>query len=133
MILLDTHALIWLDAGDSRFGRKARRTADKALVAGDLAVSAVSFWEAAMLRLRGRISLQKPLAAWRLSLIEAGLAEIALTGEIGILAASLEDLPGDPADRMIAATAAHQGATLLTGDRAILDWKGDLRRQDARA
>jgi PIN domain nuclease of toxin-antitoxin system len=132
LILLDTHALIWLDAGDRRLGSKARRAADRALGAGELAVCAISFWEAAMLRQRGRIALTKPLDAWRLDLLRAGLDEVSLTGEIGILAATIADLPGDPVDRMIVATAAQRGATLLTADRALLDWKGDVRRQNAR-
>lgn len=132
MILLDTHSLVWLDAGDRRLGKKARGAADRALAGGDLAVSAISFWEIAMLIRRGRISLARPVASWRGDLLEAGLVELALAGEVAILAAAFEDLPGDPADRMIAATAAFHGGTLLTADRAILEWKSDVARQDAR-
>ena len=44
-----------------------------------------------------------------------GIVEIPLTGEIGILSAELEGLPGDPADRIITATALLRGHTLLTG------------------
>ena len=84
-----------------------------------------------MLMRRRRVSLAKQMAAWRIDLLAAGLAEVALTGEIGIVAASLESLPGDPAERMVAATAVTHGATLLTADRSILDWKGDLRRLNA--
>jgi PIN domain nuclease of toxin-antitoxin system len=132
VIVLDTHALVWLDAGDRRLGRRARRDADRALASSALAVSAVTFWEVAMLIRRGRIVLQKPPATWRLDLLQAGLVELELSGEIGILAASLEELAGDPADRMIAASAAFHGGTLLTADRSILDWKSDLPRRDAR-
>ncbi len=132
MILLDTHALVWLDAGDKRLGKKAHRAVDRALADGELAVSAIGFWEVAMLIRRGRISLAIPVAAWRADLLRAGLVELPLTGEIGILAASLDDLPGDPADRMIAATASTHGGTLLTADRPLLEWKGHLSRLDAR-
>jgi PIN domain nuclease of toxin-antitoxin system len=132
LIVLDTHALIWLDAGDRRLGRKTRRTADRALVSGALAVSAISFWEIAVLLQRRRIALGKAPARWRLDLFEAGLVELPLNGEIAIFAASLGELQGDPADRMIAATAAVHGGTLVTADRSILEWESDLPRQDAR-
>jgi PIN domain nuclease of toxin-antitoxin system len=132
LIVLDSHALIWLDAGDRRLGRKARRSADGALRSGALAVSAICFWEIAMQMQRRRIALRRSLARWRLDLFEAGLIELPVNGEIGILAASLGELTGDPADRMIAATAAVHGGTLLTADRSILEWETDLPRQDAR-
>jgi hypothetical protein len=52
-----------LAAGDRRLGRRARRAADRALPAGVLAVSAISFREIAMQMRRGRIALRKSLAA----------------------------------------------------------------------
>ena len=60
-----------------------------------------------------------------------GIEEVPVTGEIGIMAAELEDFPADPADRIIAATALTLGATLVTADRRILDWNGQLSRHDA--
>jgi len=51
---------------------------------------------------------------------------------LGIDAALLEDFHGDPADRLITATAKRLGATLLTADERILAWSGDLTRADAR-
>ena len=41
-------------------------------------------------------------------------------------------IPQDPADRIIAATALTQGATLITADAAILEWPGQLTRHDAK-
>ena len=49
MILLDTHVLIWSRSGDSRLGRRARKQVEQASLEGEIAVSAISFWEAAML------------------------------------------------------------------------------------
>jgi PIN domain nuclease of toxin-antitoxin system len=65
-------------------------------------------------------------------LLAAGLLELPLDGEVADAAARLTDLPRDPADRFIVATAIKQRATLLTADRALLDWKGAFRRADAR-
>ncbi len=85
-----------------------------------------------MLVERGRITLRQKLGAWRQELLEAGLTEIPVDGAIGIHAVSLAGYPADPADRIIAATAAIRGATLMTADEAILAWRGDLLRRDAR-
>ena len=48
-----------------------------------------------------------------------------------MLAANLDDLRGDPIDRIIVATAIAEDAVLLTADRALLEWTGALHRQDA--
>ncbi len=132
MILLDTHTLIWLDKGDRRLGSKARQMADAAYQDGELAVSAISFWEAAMLVDRQRIELAMPILLWRQDLLAAGLIEVKISGEIGIVAATLDSFHGDPADRLITATAAVKQARLVTADRKILGWKGSLQCQDAR-
>ncbi len=133
MILLDTHVLLWLDAGDSRLGVEALAVIDRALAEDRLACSAISFWEVAMLLERRRVTLRQPLGAWRIELLEAGLMEIPVDGRIGMHAVSLRNFPADPADRLIAATAALHGGELVTADEGILAWSGDLMRRDARA
>jgi hypothetical protein len=49
----DTHTLIWLDQDVAALGKTARYRADEALKVGGLAVSALSFWETAMLAAKG--------------------------------------------------------------------------------
>lgn len=132
LLLLYTHALIWLDGGRPELGRTSRSLCDQARAAGMLTVSAVTFWEIALLARRGRIVARLPLERWRRDLIGTGLSEIGLDGRMGIRAAELEGLHRDPADRLIVATALQTGARLLTADRRILDWPGDLDCQDAR-
>ncbi len=85
-----------------------------------------------MLVNRGRLSLASPCVRWRQELLRMGITEVPVSGEIGIRAAELEGLHGDPADRIIAATAGSHDATLLTADERILGWTGDVRRFDAR-
>jgi len=130
VILVDTHALIWLDQGNDRLGVKARHRMDDALVDDTLCVSAISFWEIAMLQLKGRLNMP-PLKRWRRSLLDEGLREIAITGDIGIKACELQDFHADPADRLIVATAIEHGATLVTADEQILQWKGVLNSMPA--
>ncbi len=131
LILLDTHALVWLASDDKRLGRRARAVTDRALADGKLAVSAVSFWEIALLVVKRRLELGRPPRAWRDGLLRRGLVEIEVDGEIAMAAAQVGDFHDDPADRFIVATASVAGATLLTSDQRILEWKGSLRRQDA--
>ena len=131
-VLLDTHALWRLLGGEVSFGREARRTIRAALRSDGLLVSAISFWEIAMLRSRRRLSLDTSVSAWRQQVFQFGIKEVAVSGDIGIAAAELSGFHADPADRILAATAALGGATLLTADDRILTWNGELRRQDAR-
>jgi PIN domain nuclease of toxin-antitoxin system len=49
VILLDTHAAIWFTTDDEALGKDSRAIADAALAEGRLAVSAISFWEIALL------------------------------------------------------------------------------------
>ncbi len=132
MILLDTHVLLWLRIGDRRLGRRTRKAVESAWTAQAVAVSAISFWEVAMLHDTGRLTLLRDTASWRRTLLEDGLVEIPVDGEIGTRAAGLASLPGDPADRLIVATALLGGHQLVSADRRILGWAGRLRRLDAR-
>lgn len=132
LILLDTHALIWADFGLPNFGERALAAIAEASTAGTVAVSAISFWEAAMLAAKGRITLPVVPPQWRRGLLETGLIELPANGDIGIEATELVGLHGDPANRLICATALHAGATLLTADAALLSWDGPMQRMDAR-
>ena len=132
MILLDTHVLLWIDRDDAALGLSSRGMIDAAWREGSVAVSAISFWEAAMLAIRGRLELPCDVNLWRSNWLEAGLRELPLDGSIALRAASLVAFHPDPADRFLVATAQGIGATLLTADQAILSWRGPLNRHDAR-
>lgn len=132
MILLDTHVLIWLDQNTIRLGERAHQITVSALAAGEVAVSAVTFWEASMLVEKGRIRTTLDLARGRDDLLSTGLIEFPVDGATGIFASKLTQLHGDPADRMIMATAIRHDALLVTADERILSWPGALQRQDAR-
>ena len=83
-----------------------------------------------MLCAKGRLELLVDLGTWRMSLLNEGLVEVPVDGEIAARASSLRDMHGDPADRMIVATALA-GHQLVTADRRILGWSGRLNRLDA--
>jgi PIN domain nuclease of toxin-antitoxin system len=129
VILLDTHAAIWFIT-DSGLGKRSQVLADEALANDCLAVSAISFWEISMLIAKRRIRSLESAHRVRKQVLDSGITEVPLTGDIAILAANL-DLHGDPADRFIAATAITHEATLLTADQRLLGWRNKLRRQNA--
>jgi len=132
VILLDTHVLVWLDQGVSTLGPLAREAIQRTFDLAAVGVSAISFWEVAMLEQRGRLALARSVVAWRGALLAAGVRELPLTGDIGARAVELDGLHADPADRFILATALAEGATLVTADERLLTWRGPLQRVDAR-
>jgi PIN domain nuclease of toxin-antitoxin system len=117
-------------AGDPRIGR-AGEPIRRALAAGVASVSIISVWELGMLDAKGRISLSIPCEAWvDAALARTGLHLTGLTPAIALAASRLPGtLHGDPADRIIAATARALDATLITSDRRLLDYceEGHLR------
>jgi PIN domain nuclease of toxin-antitoxin system len=130
-MLLDTHAAVWFTTDSGLLGKRSQRLADRALAAGELAVSAVSFWEIALLVTKGRLRSIDSAREMRNLILSTGITELALNGDIGILAAELENIHSDPADRFIAATAIAHHAILMTADERLLRWRHGLRRQNA--
>jgi PIN domain nuclease of toxin-antitoxin system len=133
MILLDTHAFVWLAEDSRRLGTDARRRIARELSRGSVHVSAISFWEIGMLVEARRLRLTRDVAAVRAAAEGSGLRELAVDGEIAIVASRLAALPGDPGDRLIVATALCTGATLLTADGRLLAMKGGPACLDASA
>ena len=118
MFLLDTHAWLWLV-----MGRPAAAVLGAIKRPKPWALSAISLWEVAMLEASGRIVLEMPLADWFSKAITPEYYRILpLTPEIAVTCARLPpEMHGDPADRIIAATALVHRATLITADRRLLD------------
>jgi PIN domain nuclease of toxin-antitoxin system len=131
MVLLDTHVLIWCSLQPERLGLTARQRVEDAWRQRQLAVSAVSFWEVALLLQAGRLTLARTTEEWRREWLRQGLVEIPLPGSIAIRGALLEGMPADVADRWIVATALAHQATLITADQRLLGCSGELLCQDA--
>ena len=132
MMLLDTQVILWLRLGSPRLGARARLEIEQAWQSDEVGVSAITFWEVAILKDKGRIRFPEDVGSWRREQLEQGLIEIPVNGEIAVRSVLLPNLHGDPADRLIVATAL-EGHRLVTSDDKILDWSGDLSRLDARA
>lgn len=134
-LLLDTHIWIWALNGDrSALSASSVEMLNHASAHGRLLVSAISVWEVAVLSNKRRISLTQPIDAWVSAGLSApGMRLVPLTPEIAIDSTRLPGVVhGDPADRIIIATARRIAATLVTSDRAILDYAkaGHLQVRD---
>ncbi len=121
-VVLDTHAWIWLIEGDRRFSAKALTAIKEAAAQGNLFVPAISVWEVAMLEAKGRLVFAMPCDRWVTAALAApGVSFAPLTPDIAIESCRLPgQFHGDPADRMIVATARIVGAALATRDRRIV-------------
>lgn len=107
MILLDTHILIRYATADRRLGKRASAAIDR------------------------RLKLNDTPMAFRALTLRQGITERPVEGEVAIRSAELPSLHADPADRIIAATAIFDGATLVTADAQLLGAKLDgFRVQD---
>jgi PIN domain nuclease of toxin-antitoxin system len=115
-ILLDTHVVQWWSAEPDRVSARAA----KAMAGADgLAVAAITWLELAWLARRGRITVDIPVRSW-LDELARQLRTIAITPAVADTAAGLPaSFPGDPADRLIYATAVEHGLKLVTKDSRI--------------
>lgn len=124
-LVLDTHVWVWAAAGDRRAVAPAvLRAVEAAARRAQLHVATISAWELAMLIAKGRLTLARELGDWIAETRRPpGVLLVPLTAEIAVDAARLPEFRvGDPADRMIVATARALGAELVTADRRLIGY-----------
>jgi len=123
-VVLDTHSLVWLMQGSERIGPLSRALIVAAAETDAVFVAAVSAWEIAMLVAKDRLALDRDVGEWLDTALRLpGLRLAALDPLVAVDSTRLPgDVHGDPADRLIIATARRHAAVLITDDRLILEY-----------
>jgi PIN domain nuclease of toxin-antitoxin system len=117
-LLLDTCVLLWLGAEPDQLGPLARKALDDKQ--SQLFSSAISAFEIGTKQRKGKLVLPRSAADWLAEVLGAlSIEEVPITNEIALGAAVLAWEHGDPADRILVATALGQHMTLVTPDRGI--------------
>jgi PIN domain nuclease of toxin-antitoxin system len=91
-----------------------------------IGVPAICCVEVAALAARGRIVLDRPTLDWLSDALDQPRVELLpLSPAVAVKAADLPaTLPGDPADRLIVATAVLESAPLVTKDERLRGFAG---------
>jgi PIN domain nuclease of toxin-antitoxin system len=123
MLLLDTHALVWLASDQTQLTDLGKTLIQRA--SGRLFLSAISSLEIALLVKRNRLELPLPPQQFVAdSIRQHGITEIPVDSTIAMAAAALPDIHSDPFDRILAATALLHGLQLLSKDSVLLQYPG---------
>jgi PIN domain nuclease of toxin-antitoxin system len=119
-MLLDTHVWVWWLAGGGNLSAVEYQALELSAETETLTVSAISLWEVQMLYSLRRLSLDRAFEPW---LLEATLPDSVRVVPIDTsIILELDRMPpmhGDPADRLIVATARAHDLPLATHDRRI--------------
>lgn len=120
VLVLDTHVLVYDALAPARLSARARKAVNHAFAARELACCDISLWEIAMLIARERLDPSMDARQFLDDLITARrLQVLPITPEIAVLSQSDAFAHGDPADRLIAATALYHRAALVTSDARL--------------
>jgi PIN domain nuclease of toxin-antitoxin system len=119
--VLDTHAWLWISAGTPE-------AVAAATFRGRCIVSAISVWEVSMLAEKGRLELVPDLDGWISANLTAPVELEPISPPICIASCRLPEFHGDPADRLIVATAITLGLPLFTADKKIIEWNQSQAR-----
>ncbi len=122
--LIDTHVWLWLIAGSPSLTEANRLSLARWQHSGKLYLSAISAWETAQKQSKGKLGMEGDVAEWVDTTTTPGLLQlIDLTVHDLIAANRLPgEFHGDPADRILAATAREHDLTLVTHDTPLLNY-----------
>lgn len=126
-LLLDTHVWLWLMTGDSILSPSFTEAIERSQGHDNVLISAISIWEVGMLVEKKRVELEMDCLDWvEQSLAGPGIRLVPLSPRIAIESTRLPgEIHGDPADRILIATAHEEGAVFVTCDQKLLEYGSD--------
>ena len=121
MILMDTCALLWLVADQTKLSTQAKDEFHNN--AGQLFISAISAFEIGIKSKRGKLVLPMSAEKWFHKALDFhGIHEIPLNSKIASTSVQLPPLHNDPCDRFIIATAMQHSMPIITSDQLIAQY-----------
>ena len=122
-LLLDTHAWLWTMMEPERLNADARQSIERE---AELILSVASIWEMAIKQAAGKLRIDGGLEDFRRSVRQMNGTELAIRAEHALAAAALAEHHRDPFDRMLVAQAQVDGLVLLTADKLVMAYGGDV-------
>ncbi len=120
-VILDTHIWVWWLLPDSPLPDRERKALDRIATDRGIYLPAICQWEAQMLHSKKRIELPVPFSTWLRRATATDMLTVLPLDAAAVIA--VDELSaafhGDPADRMIVATARAHDLHLATHDEAI--------------
>jgi PIN domain nuclease of toxin-antitoxin system len=123
-ILLDTHIAIWLSDGSTRLKPSVLSLIESSFHSGKLCISAISAWEIGLLVSKNRLNVGQSAMAWFDSFVrQFNIYVLDISAEIAINSSYLPGkFHGDPADRILVATALAHSTALVSADKEIVSY-----------
>ncbi len=120
--ILDTHVWIWLIEDSGELSKPIIASLNQVAKSKQILIAAISLWEVSMLAEKSRIAIKQNAVTWLTQALQhPGITLCPLTPDIAAQSCNLPGaFHGDPADRMIVATACIENATIVTRDENIL-------------
>ena len=124
MVVADTHIIIWNALAPEKLTQNARKAFYHANESDGIIFCDISLWEIAMLMEKKRLVIDIPFLEFiELVKLTVNYQFKSISPEIASLSSSLSSkINGDPADRLISATAIHLGIPLITADKNLRDF-----------
>ena len=122
-LLLDTHVWLWTMMEPERLNADARQSIERE---AKLILSVASIWEMAIKQAAGKLRIDGGLEDFRRSVRQMNGTELAIRAEHALAAAALPEHHRDPFDRMLVAQAQVDGLVLLTADKLVMAYGGDV-------
>jgi PIN domain nuclease of toxin-antitoxin system len=123
MILLDTHAFVWMASAPEKLSSRAVDAIQRNREG--LLVSLASCWEIALLHKRGRLWLPvSPERFLEKALTRHGIHEVPFARATILASVALPEVHRDPFDRILIAEALLRGCPIVTCDEVIASYPG---------
>ncbi len=126
-LVLDTHVWLWAMTGNTILKPNFRKAIEHSLKNNGVLISPISIWEIGMLVEKRRIQIDMDSQEWIDQALDTpGIRIVAIPPRIAIQSTRLPGtMHGDPADRILVATAHEENAVLITCDEKLLEYGKD--------